>query len=68
MDERLLFQVCCLEAVKRRLALTGKETEELFRKHSVYNYLDDGYDVLHTQDQEYMVDDIIDYIKHHQAA
>ena len=63
MSKTLDFKVFCFEAYKAEKKLTGKETLEMFQKHGVFAYLNNGYDVLHTQGRAFLVSDIDDYIK-----
>ena len=37
----------------------------LFRQTGVFQYLTEGYEVLHTQGRNYIVADIDDFIKNH---
>ena len=64
MNHKLLFKIFCLDSVKDRLKTTAAETLHLFKSHNVFNYLNEGFDVLHTQSQAYIVDDILDYMRH----
>lgn len=52
------FIVFCLEIYKYHKNLTGKYTYDLFKKYGVLDYLKDGYDVLHTQGENWIVNDI----------
>jgi hypothetical protein len=38
-----------------------------FRKTGVFQYLIDGYEVLHTQSRDYIVADIDDFILNHSS-
>ncbi len=42
------FIVFCMEIYKSKKSMTGKEVYELFEKYGVLNYLQEGYEVLHT--------------------
>lgn len=59
----LLFQMYCLENYKAEKNLSAHETLELFSKHHVYEFLKDTYEMLHTQDKEYIINSISTYIK-----
>ncbi|MCQ2265436.1 MAG: DUF3791 domain-containing protein [Bacteroidales bacterium] len=62
--EQMSFAVFCIGAVADRLGMREEYIFNLFEKTGVLkNYIIDLYDVLHTQSQEYIVDDIIDYMK-----
>ena len=59
----LLFQMYCMENYKAEKKLTPNETLELFSKYHIYEFLENTYDMLHTQDREYIIDSISTYIK-----
>ena len=59
----LLFQMFCMENYKAEKKLTPNETLELFSKYHVYEFLENTYEMLHTQDREYIIDSISTYIK-----
>ena len=62
--EQMAFAVFCIGAVAERLRMREEELFNLFERTGVLkDYIVDLYDVLHTQSQEYIVDDIIDYMK-----
>lgn len=57
------FIVFCMEIYKSEKSITGKEVYELFEKYGVLNYLQEGYEVLHTQGDSWIVDDIDEFLK-----
>ncbi|MBQ9658832.1 MAG: DUF3791 domain-containing protein [Clostridia bacterium] len=57
------FIIFCLEIYKEKEGLTGKETYELFKKYKILDYLHDGYDVLHTQGDGWLMNDINEFLK-----
>lgn len=57
------FIIFCLEIYKEKEGLTGKETYDLFEKYKLFDYLYEGYDVLHTQGDEWLMNDINDFLK-----
>ncbi len=61
----LEFAVFCIENVAARL---GRPAEEIYRSWTdesdiLRQYVVPGYDVLHTQGREYVVDDILEVMK-----
>lgn len=48
---------------KEENKLTGKEVYELFEKYGVSKYLHDGYDMLHTQRDRWITNDINEFLK-----
>ena len=57
------FVVFCLEAYKRHENLSGADAADLFIRYGVTEYLQSGYDVLHTLGELALVADIRDYIQ-----
>jgi hypothetical protein len=60
------FIIFCLESYKVDKHLTGAEALRDFEQYDIFSYLAEGYDVLHTQGQAYLVADIKDFIRHRQ--
>ena len=62
--DKLNFAVFCIENVAERLKLSGDELYKLLTEDSDIfdSYVIPSYDVLHTQDKEYIVNDIIEYM------
>lgn len=57
------FIVFCIEVYKSKNDLTGKEVYDIFDKYGVLKYLHDGYDVLHTQGDAWLMNDINEFLK-----
>ncbi|MBR4563146.1 MAG: DUF3791 domain-containing protein [Paludibacteraceae bacterium] len=64
-NEPLYFLSFCVEAYKMRHHLTGNETMKLFDKTGATQYIIDGYNVLHTQGERWIVEDIEEFIQQH---
>jgi len=58
----LLFYAFCLEKYKDFSKRSAEETLFVFRKYQVFDYLRDGFDVLHTQGESYIVNEIDSFI------
>ena len=58
----LEFAVFCIESIGRRLGVDGTRVYDALAKRSIIlnDYIVANYEVLHTQDREYIVDDILD--------
>ena len=58
----LEFAVFCIESIGRRLGVDGTRVYDALAKRSniLNDYIVANYEVLHTQDREYIVDDILD--------
>ena len=68
MDKKINdFVIFCIECYKISKNLTGREIYELFDKYGVIEYLKEGYDVLHTQGDKWIINDIDEFIKIRQA-
>lgn len=63
LSEIQTFIIFCMEAYKNKYKLTGEDVFNLFRKFDVFIFLENGYDVLHTQSMDYMVTEIHELIK-----
>lgn len=59
------FTVFCIENIAIKLGITGDEVYRLLTTDSdiLDEYVIPNYDILHTQDKEYIVNDIMDYMK-----
>jgi hypothetical protein len=59
----LLFFAFCIERYKDFAHLSAEETLFVFRKYRVFDYLREGFDVLHSQGESYIVNEIDLFIK-----
>jgi hypothetical protein len=59
----LLFYAFCLEKYKNFSKFSAEETLLNFRKYGVFDYLRDGFEVLHSQGENYIVNEIDLFIK-----
>lgn len=62
-EKKLYFVSFCIEQYKTSHDMDGAKVAHLFEREGVSNYLEENYDVLHTQGAEWLVADIDDYIK-----
>ena len=58
----LLFQMFCAENYRETKNISAKETLLLFSNHGIFEFLYENFEMLHTQDTEYILDTIITYI------
>lgn len=63
MSKELPFIILCVEEYKNKKEMPGKEVIQLFNKYSVFEYIKDFYEALHTTGTRYLVNDIDLYIK-----
>jgi len=63
--KELEFTVFCIENIAERLEIGGEEVYKLLAEKSdiLDNYIIPCYDTLHTQGKEYIVDDIVEYMR-----
>ena len=59
------FAIFCIEGVAERLQLPGNVVYDLLTRQSriLNDYFVPAYDALHTQGKQYVVDDIISFMK-----
>ncbi|MDR2854482.1 MAG: DUF3791 domain-containing protein [Prevotellaceae bacterium] len=58
-----LFLIFCIENFAEIQGKTSEETVALFDKYTVFQFLTKNFDVLHTQGQAYIIDEIKLFIK-----
>jgi len=64
MDKKINdFVIFCLEIYKFKNNLSGKDVYKLFKDYKVFEYLREGYDVLHTQGDAWLIKDIDEFLK-----
>lgn len=70
LDElKLAFAASCVEGLARRLALPYTEVyERMSRTGVIANYILPFYDTLHTESREYLLDDILEYMKNKERS
>lgn len=59
--DELEFAIFCIENVAARLEVYAEKVYQALAEDSdvLYKYIIPSYDILHTQDKEYIVDDIL---------
>jgi Protein of unknown function (DUF3791) len=62
LSEIQKFQLFCLENYKLRNKISGQNALEVFEKQGVFQFLENGFDVLHTQGINYILDEIYELI------
>ena len=58
----LLFKMFCIENYREAKKKSAEEILLLFSNHGVLEFLNDNFEMLHTQDTEYILDTITTYI------
>jgi len=54
----ILFLAFCLEKYKNYASLSAEETLFIFYKYHVFDFLREGFEILHTQGENYIVSEI----------
>ena len=67
MDKRTqdiaYFISFCIELYKANVHLTGTDAMQLLDKFGVLNYLEDNFEILHTQSPQWILEDIEEFIQ-----
>lgn len=61
--DRSYFLAFCIEEYKKAKDMTGAEVAALFFDKGVSEYLTSHFDVLHTQSQQWLIEEIDDFLK-----
>ena len=59
----LLLYAFCIEKYKDFSKISAEETVVIFRKYGIFTFLRDGFELLHTKDESYLVKEIDLFIK-----
>ena len=57
------FVSFCIEVFANAKKMSGADVIHLFDSCGLVSYLDEGYDILHTQGREWLIADMEDYLK-----
>jgi len=57
------FVIFCLEEYRKELNINGEEAIEVFENYNVFKFLEEYYEVLHTQSMKYIIDEIKEFIR-----
>lgn len=63
LEKERMFYIFCVEKYSAFTTMTSSEVLALFQKHDVYNFTSTNYDVLHSQGEEYILNEIAVYLK-----
>ena len=63
--DQLEFVIFCIENIAIKIGKQAEDVYNILTKQSdiLDNYIIPGYEVLHTQSKEYIVDDIVSYMR-----
>jgi len=59
------FQLYCLESYRTTKGISAINALHDFKKNNVFTFLEEAYQVLHTQSQHYILSEINRYIQQH---
>ena len=62
----LEFVSFCIEQYKVATNSSGREVEQMFQRTGLITFLVEHYEVLHTQGEQAILNEIEEYLKHHQ--
>lgn len=62
MSKESNFLIYCMERYRHFKRLSGAEVAKTFDKYGVYSYITKYFEALHTMGDNYIVQDIDDYI------
>mgnify|MGYP002764922002 FL=1 len=64
-SKELEFAIFCIENIAIKLNISGQDVYKMLTEETniLNNYIIPCYDVLHTQDKNYIVDDVIEVMK-----
>lgn len=65
-DQETQFIIFCTENYRITRQLEGSEVVALFQKYQVYDFLTQNYEILHTQGEQYILEEIEIFIKNQQ--
>lgn len=68
MSKEGKFLVYCIERYKSAKELTGLQVAELFSRYKVWEYIYSCFEALHTTGENYIIEDIDQYIKARQTG
>lgn len=62
MSKETVFLIYCMERYRYFKKISGKAVAELFAQYGVFDYIEKYFESLHTMGDNYIVDDIENYI------
>lgn len=65
-DKQIEFAVFCIENTAKRLGISGQAVyRALCETDGINTFIIPSYDILHTQSKENIVDETLEYLRHH---
>ncbi len=66
--DKSYFVVFCIEQYKKHRGIDGTDAAELLFSTGIADYLNENYEVLHTQSRQWLMEEIDDRLKQLQMA
>lgn len=63
LEKERMFYIFCIEKYIELTAIPASEVLVMFQKYDVFNFTTKNYDVLHSQGEEYILNEIAVYLK-----
>ncbi len=63
-DDIAYFLSFCIENYRNKHGITGEEAYNILSQSGTLKYLQDNYEVIHTQSHQWILQDIDNFIKH----
>lgn len=60
-----LFLSFCIEQYKNAKGISGEEAMKILSDTGTLKYLENNYDVIHTQSPQWILEEISEFINHH---
>ena len=62
------FLSFCIEQYKKAKALSGANVMDIFNKYGVLDYLYEHFEILHTQNHQWLTEDIDEFISNRKTT
>ena len=63
IDEKLYMEIRLFREFCTKFGFSASGTNELFKKHKIWQYIEDCYEIFHTCGDEYILDDIVSVLR-----
>ncbi|MDR1719832.1 MAG: DUF3791 domain-containing protein [Dysgonamonadaceae bacterium] len=63
MTEKEKYSLFLLEKYRSKQNVTAKQAFDFFAKHNLFDYIDETYDAIHTEDSDFVVSQLIENLK-----
>lgn len=63
MTEKEKYTLFLLERFRAKQNISAKEAFAFFAENNVFDYIEETYDAIHTEDNDFVVSQIVDFTK-----